>query len=57
MGLCRRYGGLLNICGVGGVDRGGGLGVWSSAVWRTELICQRHQGNVIREKGITPRTA
>lgn len=57
MGLCGRHGRLLNICRVGGVDRGGGLGVWSSAVWRTKLICRRHKGNVIRKEGIAPKTA
>lgn len=35
--LRRRHGGLLNVRRVGGTD--GGVGVRSSAVWRTELIC------------------
>lgn len=43
-GLCRRHGGLLGIRRVGGADRGGDLGVWSTSVWRTELICVEMQG-------------
>lgn len=37
LGLRRRHGGLLNVRRVGRAD--GGVGVRSSAVWRTELIC------------------
>lgn len=43
LGLHRRHGGLLNVRRVGGAD--GGVGVRSSAVWRTELICGWHWGN------------
>lgn len=38
LGLRRGHGGLLNVRRVGGAD--GGVGVQSSAVWRTELICR-----------------
>lgn len=57
MGLCRGHGGFLNTWRVGGADGGGGLGVWPSVVWRTELICQRHKRRDIREQGITPKIA
>lgn len=38
LGLRRGHRGLLNVRRVGGAD--GGVGVRSSAVWRTELICR-----------------
>lgn len=48
MRLWRRHGGFLSIRRVGGADGGGGLGVQSSVVWRTELICQRHARKVFK---------
>lgn len=48
MGLCRRHGGLLKTLRVGDADGGGGLGVWPSIVWRTELICVMMQGKRLR---------
>ena len=57
VGLCRGHGGFLNVWRVGGADGGGGLGVWTGAVWRTELICRRHTRKAVREQGINPKIA